>query len=129
MGRRVRHSRGRSGGKREFWSDAPTTTPTSFRKDSSLKPGAMEISCNHDDFTDVPEDEDFEIEVSYRRPIEGGSWRRIEEYSKLNSILSQPSVVSDTFSPSRAVSRRSSTPTLQTATRTRCLNPTMEAVG
>lgn len=31
----------------------------------------MKITCNYDDFTLVPDDEDFEIEIVYNRPIEG----------------------------------------------------------
>ena len=31
----------------------------------------MRISCNHDDFTLVSEEDDFEVEIVYNRPIEG----------------------------------------------------------
>lgn len=42
-----------------------------FRKDSQIGPTGMRISCNHDDFTLVSEDDDFEIEIIYNRSIEG----------------------------------------------------------
>lgn len=42
-----------------------------FRHDDELAPGAMRVTCNHDDFTLVAEDDDFEVEISYNRPIEG----------------------------------------------------------
>jgi hypothetical protein len=31
----------------------------------------MEINCSADDFTTVADDDDFEIEIVYNRPIEG----------------------------------------------------------
>ncbi|KAK4703569.1 hypothetical protein P7C70_g2649, partial [Phenoliferia sp. Uapishka_3] len=40
-----------------------------FRKDESLERG-LKVSCNYDDFTTIPEDADFEIEISYNRAIE-----------------------------------------------------------
>ena len=42
-----------------------------FRKDEQLDRG-LKISCNHDDFTALRSGEDdFEIEISYNRMIEG----------------------------------------------------------
>ena len=43
---------------------------SSFRKDDQLVRG-LRVSCNHDDFTAIPDGEDFEIEISYNRMIEG----------------------------------------------------------
>lgn len=42
-----------------------------FRKDPQVGATGMRISCNHDDFTLVSEEDDFEIEIVYNRPIEG----------------------------------------------------------
>ncbi|KAI5475274.1 hexosaminidase, glycoside hydrolase family 20 protein [Pseudohyphozyma bogoriensis] len=40
-----------------------------FRKDPKLERG-LRITSNYDDFTAVPSGEDFEVEISYNRPIE-----------------------------------------------------------
>ncbi|KAJ8293919.1 Hexosaminidase D [Rhodotorula toruloides] len=41
-----------------------------FEKRDDLRPGAMVIECSHDDFTTLPDGEEFSIKVSYNRPIE-----------------------------------------------------------
>ncbi|GAA5981366.1 hypothetical protein JCM11641_005296 [Rhodosporidiobolus odoratus] len=41
-----------------------------FVKRVDLAPGAMQIECSQDDFTAVPEGQEFIITVSYSRPIE-----------------------------------------------------------
>ncbi|GAA6003694.1 hypothetical protein JCM10207_003550 [Rhodosporidiobolus poonsookiae] len=41
-----------------------------FEKRADLAAGAMRIDCSHDDFTAVPQGEEFVITVSYKRPIE-----------------------------------------------------------
>ncbi|KAK4051972.1 hypothetical protein OIO90_004502 [Microbotryomycetes sp. JL221] len=41
-----------------------------FRQDQNLAPTGLSINCNHDDFTLVPADDQFRIEISYARPIE-----------------------------------------------------------
>lgn len=81
----------------------------SFRKDESLPAGAMHITCNHDDFTLVPADEDFEVEIVYNRPIEGAytSDRAHEHFTHPDR---KPSAVSDMCWPSRAAFQPSSIP-------------------
>ncbi|CEQ43103.1 SPOSA6832_04994, partial [Sporobolomyces salmonicolor] len=42
----------------------------SFEKRADLPVGAMQISSNYEDFTDVPENAQFRVIISYNRPIE-----------------------------------------------------------
>ncbi|BGP25894.1 hypothetical protein JCM10295v2_004835 [Rhodotorula toruloides] len=41
-----------------------------FEKRDDLRPRAMVIECSHDDFTTLPDGEEFSIKVSYNHPIE-----------------------------------------------------------
>lgn len=46
----------------------------SFNRDESLAPTGLRIDCNHDDFTLVPDGDEFKVQVSYARPVEGEIW-------------------------------------------------------
>ncbi|KAK4050267.1 hypothetical protein OIV83_003588 [Microbotryomycetes sp. JL201] len=41
-----------------------------FRQNQSLSPTGLQVDCNYDDFTTVPQGQEFKIQVSYCRPIE-----------------------------------------------------------